>query len=119
MTKEQNTMTMLTISTGFLLLYFIFHWNVVLLISFIIGLIGIFSSYLSAKISWLWLKLGEILGLIVPKILLAVIFFLILYPISLLSRLTKKDLLMLSKKYNSFYSDHDVKFDKAYFEKTW
>ncbi|MCK9612717.1 MAG: hypothetical protein WC401_00760 [Bacteroidales bacterium] len=119
MKKENSKTTMLVISMGFLVLYFIFSWKWAIITSLVIGLIGIFSNTLSRWIDWFWMKLAQILNAVIPKILLGIVFFLFLLPISLLSKLFTKDPLMLSIKYKSYFIDIDEKKDKKYFEKPW
>ena len=119
MKNDNSKSTMLVISIGFLLLYIIFSWQWALYISLIIGIFGITSSYLSRKIEWIWMKLAKLLGYIVPNILLIIVFYLFLFPISLLSKIFNKDPLMLSKKYGSYFIDVNRKTDKKSFEKIW
>jgi hypothetical protein len=118
--KEKNALTMLAISTGFILVFFLFKWQGFLWISFGIGITGLFSSYLTARISWLWERLGELLGLVIPKIILGGVFFIILFPVSFLARLFRKDPLMLSEDHSSYFIDYPATpTDKKYFEKPW
>ena len=119
MKKDKSNLTMLTISTGFLIIYVIFSWKWVLAASLIIGLTGIVSPYLSSKIEWAWMKIATILGYVVPNILLSLVFFLVLFPISFIYKIFNKDPLMLSNKYNSFFIDINKEVDKKSFEKTW
>lgn len=119
MKSDKSNLTMLTISMGFLMIYVIFSWKWALAVSLIIGLIGIVSPYLSSKIHWVWMKIATILGYVVPNILLSLIFFLVLLPISLVYKIFNKDPLMLSNKYKSFFIDINKEVDKNSFEKTW
>ena len=66
-----------------------------------------------------WNKLSKILGYIVPNILLSIVFFVFLLPVSLISKLFHKDTLMLSRKYKTYYIEVNKEMDKASFEKTW
>jgi hypothetical protein len=111
--------TLITISTGFLIIYLITKWNWAIIVSLIIGIIGILSPFLSKKIEWFWIKLAYILSLIFPKIILGLVFYLFLFPLSLLYRIFNKDNLMLSSKYNSYFSDIKKQPDKKNFEKPW
>lgn len=118
--RQDNTKTtVLIISMGFLILFLIFKWEWAVYVSIFVGLIGIISRYLSKKIEWLWMKLAKILSFIVPNILLTLVFFLILYPISLISRIFTKDPLMLSGKHDSYFVDVDKEFTKKNFEEIW
>jgi hypothetical protein len=119
MKKDKDLKTILVISTGFLLIYFIYRWEWALIVSFILGVIGIFSSFLTMKINFLWMKLTYILSLILPNILLFIIFYLILFPIALISRMFDKDPLLLKNNYSSYFSSVNKTFDKKSFENPW
>ena len=118
--KTDPVKTVLTITVGFIVVYLItkLHWAII--VALIIGVIGVFSVFLSKKIDFLWMKLAWILSLIVPNILLGAFFFLFLFPISLLSKIFgKKDPLHLKNKANSVYKTNDKIFEKKSFENTW
>lgn len=119
MKKNDAKSTVLVISMGFLFLYLVFTWKWALIVSFIIGVMGAISIYLSRKIEWLWMKLAMILGYIVPNVLLTLVFFLFLVPIATISKLFKKDTLMLSKKYKSHFLSIQSNITKESFEKIW
>lgn len=104
---------------GFLVLYLLFAWQWAVIISLVVGLVGIISEALSRKIDWAWMKFARILSYIIPSILLGIIFYLILFPLSLLSKLFSKDPLMLSSKYNSYFINVEKIVDKRSLEKPW
>jgi fluoride ion exporter CrcB/FEX len=119
MKTDTSKATILVIAMGFLAisLAFAIHWAAI--VSLIVGVSGALSTYLSFKIEWIWMKLAKVLGYIIPNILLCLVFYLILYPISLMSKLSNKDPLMLLNKYDSYFIDVNNKPDKTSFEKTW
>jgi len=112
--------TILTISIGFLVVYFISSWHWALVVSLVVGLVGIFSDYLSQKIEWAWLQLTKILSLIVPNILLSAVFYLILFPVAILSRLFgKKDPLQIKQKNSTYYIGSSKTYKKEDFIYPW
>lgn len=112
--------TLLTITVGFIILSLALKNPLFLKIGLVVGLIGVFSSYLAKKIEWLWFGLAKVLALIVPNILLGAIFYLFLSPIALLKRLLgKSDTLMLSDKYSSTFHTVNKKFGKEDLENPW
>lgn len=117
--KDTSRTTVLTIVIGFLVLYLAFHLKWMLTVAIVIGLIGIVSEYMSEKIEWAWMKLAKLLSYIVPNIILTILFFFVLFPMSLLAKLGKKDPLMLSSKHKSYFVDVKREFNKDYFEKIW
>ena len=112
--------TILTISVGFLVVFLATEWKWAIYISLIIGLIGMFSPFLSKKVDFLWMKLAWVLSLIVPKVLLSLIFYLFLFPIAALSKLFgAKDPLMLKNSNESTFRTEEKVFEKSTFEKMW
>jgi hypothetical protein len=69
----------------------------------------------SLKIPYiLWMKLGDILGFIMTRLILTIIFFLVLTPTALILKLINKDLLNLKLKSNqSSYWLNKNKLDKS------
>tara|TARA_B100000886_G_C20404684_1_gene484183 strand:+ start:1094 stop:1474 length:381 start_codon:yes stop_codon:yes gene_type:complete len=80
--------------------------NLVLIsISIIFLILGAFNSKILSPFNILWIKLGELLGRIIAPIVMALVYFIILTPISLLVRVFGKDLLGLKllKNQNSYW----------------
>ena len=72
-------------------------------LSSIFLILGIINSKLLYPLNKAWVKFGEILGMIIAPIVMGLIYFIILTPISLLVRLSGKDLLKLKKNKSSTY----------------
>lgn len=119
MKSNESKATMLVITTGFLILYMIFAWKWAITVATVVGVIGVFSYYLSDKLHWLWMKFSKLLSFIVPNLILSLVYYFFLFPIALLFRLFNKDSLMLSGKYHSYFIDINKKVEKDSFEKTW
>ena len=116
--KSNPSKTILTICVGFMMMFIILKSVVFLYTSLALGLIGITSKFLSEKIELGWFKIGELLGYIVPNIILSVIFYLILFPISIVAKIFKKDdLLKLKNNKETTFIEVDKKFDPDYFKK--
>ena len=116
----ETTKTMLTITVGFIVVFLITKTQVFLTIALVVGLIGMFSTFLSEKINFLWMKLTQLLSLIVPNILLSVVFYLFLFPMALLSRVFgKKNNLKLKNVEGSMFEDTNKEFTKESFENIW
>lgn len=104
---------------GFLVFYLLFSWRWALLVSFSVGIIGVLSVYLSQKIEWIWLQLARLLGKIIPNVLLAIVFYLVLFPVAIVYRLFKRDPLMLSNKQDSFFVVSSGTSDRNNLKKMW
>ena len=81
------------------------------LISVIFLLLGLFNSKLLTPLNKIWIKFGELLGAIIAPIIMSLVFFIILTPISLIVRISGKDLLRLKliKNEKSYWITRDKK----------
>ena len=61
--------------------------------SIIFLILGVINSKLLSPLNKAWIKFGEILGLIIAPIVMGIVYFVILTPVSLIVRLFGKDLL--------------------------
>jgi hypothetical protein len=68
-------------------------------------ILGLVDSKILTPINKTWLKFGEMLGMVIAPIIMAIVYFFILTPVSLLVRLLGKDLLNLnfSKKLKTYW----------------
>ena len=64
-------------------------------VSIIFLILGLINSKLLSPLNKSWIKLGEILGIIIAPIVMALVYFVILTPVSLIVRIFGKDLLSL------------------------
>jgi hypothetical protein len=120
MKKEKYLETLITISTGCLVLFLFFPIKILLYTAVGLGLIAIFWRKAAEIISWLWLKLGEGMGFVSSKVILSLIFFFVLFPLALLSRLFTKDNLLLKKEeIKSVFFDVNREYRKKDFESLW
>jgi hypothetical protein len=75
-----------------------------LIISIIFLFLGLLNSKLLKPLNNLWIKFGEILGKIIAPIVMMIVFFIVLTPLSFIVRLFGKDLLKLKFiKKNSYW----------------
>ena len=76
-----------------------------ILISLFFLIFGLINSKILSPFNRAWIKFGEILGLIIAPIIMALVYFIILTPISLIVRMLGKDLLGLKflKKQDTYW----------------
>ena len=74
-------------------------------ISAIFLILGLIDSRFLSPLNKAWIKLGEILGLIIAPIIMAIVYFFFLTPISLIVRVFGKDLLGIkfNKKIDTYW----------------
>ena len=75
-----------------------------LIISVIFLILGLINSKLLTPLNKSWIKIGEILGLVVSPIIMALIYFIVLTPLSIILKLAGKDLLNIKfSKIDSYW----------------
>lgn len=112
--------TILTIVVGFVVLSEFFHSKNLTILAILIGVLTLISSFIGAKIEWLWEKIGSLLGKIVPNLLLSIIFYFFLFPLSIIKLLTSKgNPLFLKNTEKSYFEKTDKVFSKSDLEKMW
>ena len=81
-------------------------------ISVVFLFLGIINSKLLSPFNKTWIKLGEILGLIIAPIVMFMVYFIFLTPISLIVRMFGKDLLNINfnKRLDSYWVKRKKKF---------
>lgn len=114
--KYQN---ILVIVSGVLVFYFIFKIDYLLYAALIVGVGASLIPAFATAINWLWMKLALVLGWINTRILLSIIFYVFLFPISLVQRLFTNDQLKLKQPGNSAFSERDHLYQKEDLENPW
>jgi hypothetical protein len=118
--KAKSLETLLVLVGAFIIAFWVTQKKIFLLLALVLIVIGITSSFITGKISWLWLKFSELIGSVMSKILLSVIYFIFLVPIALLYQLSKNDHLSLKrKKEGSYYIDRDHTYSEKDMENIW
>ena len=121
MKRAKQLETIISIILGLSVILLISKNKNVLISIIILASIGLFSTYLTGKIHFLWTKFSEILGGIMSKVILSLLFFLFLFPIALLSRLfTKKDALQLKRTTEpTYYTTRNHLYTAEDLENPW
>lgn len=118
--KEKNQETILAIVLGLLVIQLFTGYKNLIIISVVLLAIPIFSMTVAGWITWAWLKLSHVMGYVMSKLILSVIFFLVLFPVSLAFRVFGKSGLQLNKSDNdTYYSQRDHTYVPSDFEDPW
>ena len=112
--------TMLVITVGFLVLYFVFKKVVFVDLALGFGLVGVLSFYLSEKIDLVWGWLSAVLGKVSNTVLLGVVFFVVVTPVGVIRRLAKKGRMKrFEPGAGSNFTSRDHWFEAKDLENTW
>ncbi|HEV7348052.1 hypothetical protein [Telluribacter sp.] len=122
MTEADKAKAQLVIVTGLLVLYFIFEGIYLLYAAVLIGVLCIAIPVVGDLIVKGWYKIAEVLGAINGRILLSVVFFIILFPIAVLSRIGKKKQNPLSlrrESERSVFAERNHRYTAKDLENVW
>ena len=90
-----------------------------LLAALILGLIGVFIPLLADKIHLGWMKLAHIMGWVMSKVILTIVFFVFLVPMGLIVKALGKTNVKLKPGGNSYYKERNFLYDKDSLEHVW
>ena len=77
------------------------YWSIILSLIFLI--LGLLKSSILSPLNKLWFKFGLLLGSIISPIVMGIVFFIVITPISLIMKILGKDLLNLDKNKGNTY----------------
>ena len=84
-------------------------WSII--ISLIFLFLGIVNSKILTPFNKIWIKIGELLGKVIAPIVMAIIYFFIITPMSILLKLLRKDLLKIKfSPVTTYWIKRDKKF---------
>jgi|TARA_B100001093_G_C26503335_1_gene874278 hypothetical protein len=81
------------------------------LVSLVFLILGLINSKILTPLNEVWIKFGEILGVVIAPIIMALVYFIFLTPTSLIVRIFGKDLLGLkfNKKQDTYWIERKKK----------
>jgi len=118
-TDLEKVKSILVITLGFLLLFILFKKPIFLYVSFGVGVISIMSPAIMRIVLLIWDQIALVLGWVNTRILLAAIFYVFLFPIALLTRLTGKNMLQLKNTSISVFNTRNHNYTKDDLENIW
>jgi len=119
MKNNSGYSTIVVLMTALVILFLIYHLKIYLFTAISLASLCILFPSVAVFIHQLWMKFGSILGSVTNKVLLTLIFFLVLLPISYLARSLKKISLLLQRRETTYYQERDHEFAKQDLEKMW
>ena len=119
MKNNSGYSTIVVLITALIILLLIYHQKIFLLAAISLAFLCILFPSVTVFIHQLWMKFGNIIGSVTNKVLLTLIFFLVLLPISFLARSFKKISILLQRRENTYYQERNYEFAKQDLEKMW
>lgn len=125
MNRQKNLETILVLVLALGVFYWFTHESkpetarYLLIAAFVLGLIGLFIPWLADKIHWAWMKLAHVMGFVMSKVILTIVFFVFLFPVALLSRAFGKSSFKMKSGGNSYYTERNQLYEKQHLEQVW
>ncbi len=116
--KEKQLETCIVIATGLLVIWYFKRIDWLVYAAIAIGIIGAFIPFLSKWIHWAWYKLAEMMGFVMSKVMLSIVFYLILFPLAFFYRLFSKDAMQRKKK-ESYWTERSHQYSAKDLENIW
>lgn len=117
--KAKALETLLVLVGALVIFFWVTQKKIFLLLALLLILIAIVSESLSMLIAKGWLKLGSLMGMVMSKVILTVVYFIVLFPVAMLYKLTGKDNLALKRKESSYYSIRNHVYSKKDMDNIW
>ncbi len=119
MERSKHLETCIVIVTGLLVFWHFLGEKSLIYISIAIGIIGAFIPGIAKWIHWAWYKLAEAMGFVMSKVLLTLVFFVFLFPVSLIYRMFNNDTLQLKRKPDTYWTKRDHRYSGKDLEQVW
>lgn len=125
MEREKQLESLIAILFGLLLAPYVFEISETIqhyfhVATILVVCIALFSKALTKLIAQGWMKLAEGMGFVMSKVILSAVFYVFLFPISVLYRMFGNDNLRLKvKDTKSFYVERNHTYEKKDLEHQW
>lgn len=121
MTNAESSKTLSVIALALMVGYYLFKVEILLHIVFALIFLIVFPNRISKTLATAWLKFSEFLGRVNSKIILTMIYFVVLVPVSFCYRRFNRNLVdyFAGRNLDSFYVDSNRIHSRESFEKTW
>ncbi|HEY0679180.1 MAG TPA: hypothetical protein VGD17_12905 [Chitinophagaceae bacterium] len=117
MERTKHLETIIVLVLALIVIYWFVDSRYLLWAAFGLGAIGVFIPYLAGKIHWAWMKLAHVLGYVMSKVMLTLVYVIIVIPMGIFSR--KKITMRLKQGTTSYFRDRNYTYTKEDLENVW
>ena len=111
--------TIITIMVGCIVLNAMYSLSLLWQVALVVGIVGILSDKVTRWIHKAWFWLAKLLGYVMSRIILGILFIVILLPIAMLAKLFRKDIMMLKNSYPSYFVERNHEYEPRDLENPW
>jgi hypothetical protein len=120
MNREKHLETILVLVFALGIFYWLRPVPAILVVAGVVAFIGIFIPFLAEKIHWAWMKLAMMMGFVMSKVLLTLVYVLFVLPLSFLSKsFRKKETMRLKRGASTYFTDRNFTYNKESLENVW
>jgi hypothetical protein len=115
--RKKHLETIIVLVLALIVIYWFVGNRYLLWGAFALGAIGVFIPWLAGKIHWAWMKLAHVLGYVMSKVMLTLVYVLVVVPMGIFSR--KKITMQLKPTGNSYFRERNYTYKKEDLENVW
>lgn len=119
MNREKALETIIVLALALTIAFLIFNATWLLIIAIGLLIVSLLLKSVTIFIGSLWFKFSHYLGFFMNYVIMFVIFFLVLVPISFFQKLFGKNQILNNKRGNSFFVFRNHLFTKDDIQKPW
>ena len=119
MSKEKNLEAILVICLALVVFYLTLDIRVLLPISVLLGLAGLFIPFVAKWVAKGWYGLSHVMGFVMSKVILSIIYCVFLYPMAMVARAGGKLTVKLKKSPDSYWIVRNHTYTKEDLENMW
>ncbi len=117
MGKEYSTILVLVLA--FVGLYIFSNKIIFLYLSLGIGIVSVLLPRIAEGIHFLWMKLSLLMGSVSAVLILALVFFIFIIPLSFLAKLMGKKFIIMRRREGSYFRERNFMYDKESIGDVW
>jgi len=119
MTREKGLETILVLVLASLILYLKFDTKWLLYLSLFFLVVSVISAKLTVIIGKIWFSFSHYLGMVMNVLIMFLIFYIILTPLSFLQKLAQKNKLLQKPNGETYFHQRDHIYTARDVEKPW
>ncbi|MGB8194691.1 MAG: hypothetical protein WCF67_22350 [Chitinophagaceae bacterium] len=117
MERNKHLETIIVLVLALVICYMVWHSKYFLWGAIGLGAIGVFIPFLAGKIHWAWMKLAHVMGYVMSKVMLTLVYALVVVPMGIFSR--KKITMQLKSGTSSYFRERNYTYKKEDLENVW
>ena len=115
--RKKHLETIIVLVLALIVIFWVSGNKYLLWGAFGLGAIGVFIPWLAAKIHWAWMKLAHVMGYVMSKVMLTLVYVLVVVPMGIFSR--KKITMQLKTSGSSYFRERNYTYKKEDLENVW